>query len=230
MSFKQLGLAAAILLGSAAPAAAFEAWTMFDNRILVTEPGELPGAPNHWRIYSQFRYGQTYSWIGQGLLRTGPIWLLHPNFQLATNMTNNLEQQSGGGYRHEIRAELEPTLSAEWGRFGVTDRTRIEKSWFGDGTGRWRLRNQLRVTYKVEGWKARPWISNEGFYILGSGPSENRLQLGVSIPTADTDRMDLGYMMRARDTSSGWDVGHVATLTLLFGPERQPLIDGPSGE
>ncbi|MNU01375.1 hypothetical protein D3C72_2447560 [compost metagenome] len=51
----------------------------------------------------------------------------------------------------------------------------------------------------------------------------------MTIPTADTDRMDLGYMMRARDTSSGWDVGHVLTLTLLFGPEREPLIDGPTG-
>lgn len=202
---------------------------MFDNRILVTEPGDIPGAPNHWRIYSQFRYAPVYSWIGQGLLRTGPIWNLHPNFQLATNLTNNLEQQSDKSYRHEVRVELEPTLSFEWAKLGITDRTRIEKSWFGDGTGRFRLRNQLRLTYRPDGWTVRPWVSNEGFYIVGTGFSENRLQLGLTFPTADTDRMDLGYMMRARDTSSGWDIGHILTLTLLFGPEREPLLDGPSG-
>lgn len=210
--------------------AAVEAWTMYDTRVRLTDEGGTFGVPDHMRFFSQFRFGPRYAWFGQGLLRMGPIWETHPNLTLATNVTNSLEQQSDRSYRQEVRLEFEPTLKGQWGALEVTDRTRVERSWFGDGTDRWRVRNQVRVTYKPESWEVRPWVSEEGFYILGTGFSENRFTLGASIPTADTDRLDIGYLLRARNTSAGWDLGHVLSLTMVFGPEKEPLFTGPSGD
>ena len=227
MPYKKLGCAAAILLASAAPASASEVWTMFDTRVALSE-GQM-GLPEQLRIFNQYRFGMRYAGQGQALLRVGPVWNPTPWLTVATHLTNALDQDRPGVYEHEVRAEFEPTLKLSLGDWELSDRSRLEHSWFPTST-RWRYRNQARVAYTPEAWHWQPFASEEAFHVFGQGWSENRIQLGVSHDYFPQGRTDIGYMFRSENEATGWQHAHLATLTLFFGPRNAPLVRGPAAD
>jgi hypothetical protein len=45
---------------------------------------------------------------------------------------------------------------------------------------------------------------------------QNRLQVGVAIPLAGQSRLDLSYMLRSRQTPTGWEHDHIVSLGLVL--------------
>jgi hypothetical protein len=223
MSIRLIGLLSVLMVALPAPAEAAQAWLMFDKRVKLTE-GQ-PAWPTEFRIFNQYRVGPDYGWFGQSLLRAGPVWDVANWLAFEAHLTAALDQEAPGSYEQELRAELEPTFKAAFGDLEVSDRNRLEHSWFPTET-RWRYRNQLKLAYVPDDWSFKPFVSEEAFVVLGKGMSENRVQVGVSHEYAPDTRADLGYMWRAENEATGWQSAHVLTLTMFFGPVNPPLVGG----
>jgi Protein of unknown function (DUF2490) len=227
MPFRLIGLLSILFLVVPAPAQAVEVWTMMESRVALSENHRV--LPEQLRIFSQYRYGTSYGYFGQALLRVGPIWNPAPWLTVATHLTTALAHDGPGIYEQELRAELEPTLRHEWGDLELSDRSRLEHSWFPDGQ-RWRYRNQVRVAFTPDTWPWRPYVSEEAFWVIGRGWSENRVQLGVSHYYFPQGRTDVGYLFRGENEATGWQFTHLATLTLFFGARNQPFVRGPAAD
>lgn len=222
-------LATGLLALTAAPTHAQEAWTLYEVRVPLAEGRSI--VPNTFRILNDYRYGPRYPWIGQALLRVGPMWEVHPNLALAANFTSNVEQKSPGQFEQEFRGELEPHLRWRLGDLSFNNRHRLEMRRFLTDT-RWRYRAQLRLTFQRPDEVWAPYVSEEVFMDLSSGISnQNRLSAGLSYLFSPNARSDMGYVLRSRSLATGgWDSDHVLTVSLVFNPRVAPILTDPAGD
>lgn len=221
-------LVAIALLPPSLPARAQGAEAWFSTEVRVPFDDTASVWPHWIRIANDFRYGAHYPWIGQALLRVGPIWEPHPMWSVATHLTSNIEQPSPGGFVQELRAELEPSVKGRWGALQWTDRLRIERRFFLTET-RWRVRNRLHLAYQPPGWEWVPYLFEEAFVEDGLY-NQNRVSLGASQLYSAHSRISLGYLLRSKRDAAGWDHAHALTFSFLFSPQMQPLLDDASSQ
>lgn len=223
-----LFIATGLLALSAAPTHAQEAWVLYEVRVPLVEGRSL--VPNTFRILNDYRYGPRYPWIGQSLLRVGPMWDVHPNVALATHLTSIVEQKRPGQFEQEFRGELEPQLRWRLGDLSFNNRHRLELRRF-PATTTWRYRTQLRLTFQRPGEVWAPFLSEEVFWDLTSGATnQNRLAAGLSYLFSPNARTDMGYVLRSRLVGSGeWQADHALTVSLVFNPQVAPILTDPTG-
>ncbi len=210
------------------PALAQEVWTLYEVRVPLTEERSL--IPNYFRILNDYRYGPGYPWIGQALLRIGPMWDLHPNLALATNFTSNVEQSSPGVFEQEFRGELEPHLRWRLGDLSFNNRHRLEMRRFPAET-RWRYRTQLRLTIQRPEAVWAPFVSDEIFADPSTGTwNQHRLTAGLSYLYSANARTDIGYLLRSKLAGSAWESDHVVSVSLVFNPKVAPILTDPAGD
>lgn len=222
-------LVPALIAMSALPAHAQEAWTLYEVRVPLTEGRSL--LPNTFRILNDYRYGPAYPWIGQALLRVGPMWDVHPNLALATNFTSNVEQTSPGVFEQEFRGEVEPHLRWRLGDISLNNRHRVEMRRFQTET-RWRYRTQVRLTLQRPEAVWAPYASEEIFMDMKGGSyNQNRLSVGLSYLFSPNARSDFGYLLRSKSAAAGnWDTDHVLSVSLVFNPKVAPILTDPAGD
>lgn len=210
------------------PALAQEVWTLYEVRVPLTE--ERSFVPNYFRILNDYRYGPGYPWIGQALLRIGPMWDVHPNLALAANFTSNVEQADPGVWEQEFRGEVEPHLRWKLGDVSFNNRHRLEMRRYPTDT-RWRYRAQLRLTMQRPDAVWAPYVSDEVFLDATAGVwNQNRLTAGLSYLYGPNARTDIGYLLRSKLSGSTWESEHVLTVSLVFNPKVAPILTDPAGD
>lgn len=221
-------LAAVFLLLPSRAASAQQLWTLYEVRVPLTEGRSI--VPNYFRILNDYRYGPGYPWIGQALLRIGPMWDVHPNLALATNFTSNVEQTDPGVFEQEFRGELEPHLRLRLGDLSFNNRHRLEMRRFPTDT-RWRYRTQLRLTLQRPEAVWAPYVSDELFADLTTGAwNQNRFTVGLSYLYSPNARTDVGYLLRSKLSGGAWESDHVLTVSLVFNPKVAPILTDPAGD
>lgn len=210
------------------PALAQEVWTLYEVRVPLTEERSL--VPNYFRILNDFRYGPGYPWIGQALLRIGPMWDVHPNLALAANFTSNVEQAEPGLFEQEFRGEVEPHLRWKLGDLSFNNRHRLELRQYPTDA-RWRYRTQLRLTWQRPEAVWAPYVSDEVFADLRTGAwYRNRLTAGLSYLYSPNARTDIGYLLQSELAGSTWETKHVLLVSLSFNPKVTPILTDPAGD
>lgn len=215
-------LATILMTAMPAPAeAAVELWNQFGTEVILTETGGL--RPESLSFTTDVRYNDQLAGMERVQLRWGPRWELSEAWTLGVNHTAYFQQPDPGVFVQEQRAELEPSVSGEWGPLAWRDRSRLEYRWRPDRQ-RWRYRNQLRVEGEVaKGWT--PFASDEVFFDLaGPGFNENRLTLGLAREVAGSG-WELGYTYRTMvGAAATGGPDHLITVAWFNALRRAPLI------
>ena len=190
--------------------------------------------PNSLRLATDFRYAGEAGGLYQSFLRVGPIWDLHPHLQLAAHATAIGLRRGAGAYGQEHRLELEPTLRGRWGHVAVNDRNRLEYRW-GSAGPRWRYRNQFGLNFGPADARWIPFVWDEVLFDLSGTPtpgfSQNRAAIGIGRKLSDSTRLNLGYVLRSRQTvPSGWEHDHIAQVNVVFTPAVAPLWNPAESE
>ena len=220
-----LVLACALLPG--APALAdTESWNGFEVRLPLSEGRGL--MPNTLRLATDVRYAGRAGGLYQNLLRVGPIWDLHPNLLMAAHVTAMANRSGAGAYEQEHRLDLEPSLRGRWGLVGVNDRNRLEVR-LGTAAPRWRYRNQLWLNFAPADARWIPFVWDEVLIDLAGtsimGFTQNRASVGIGRMLSDSTRLNLGYVLRSRQSApSVWEHDQIALVNLLFTPAVPPLF------
>ena len=206
------------LLLSALPARAdYEGWAWFEARVPIAEKGSA--VPTSLRVNTDARYGLRYPGLGFLFFRTGPIWDLHEHLFIATHLTPGAVQSAEDVFTQEYRLELEPNFRWRNGALSFNDRNRVELRWI-DGAPRFRYRNQLRAAWAPPGARWMPYVWDEILVDLaGEWVNQNRAQIGIGYQATDSTRIDVGYMLRSRETPSGWAHDHILNVVLFFQPK-----------
>lgn len=221
-----LSLALAVALLPALPAKAdTESWNWLEVRVPVSEG--RGAMPNTLRLVTDFRYAERAGGLYQNFLRVGPIWDLHPHLFLAAHVTAMANRSGAGAYEQEHRLELEPNLRGRWGLVGYNDRNRLEYRW-GSAGPRWRYRNQLWLNLAPADARWIPFVWDEVLFDLAGTPitgfTQNRASVGIGRMLSDSTRLNLGYVLRSRQTAaSTWEHDHIALVNLFFAPAVPPI-------
>lgn len=193
-----------------------EVWLWTEARVpIVRNP--RPDFPRlDWRVISDVRLNTRSGGLAQLFFRTGPALYTTSWSFVALNGTVYSDRLLTGVHQQEARLELEPNFFVRIGDFTFNDRNRVESRWRED-THRWRYRNQLRVSYAPVGAKWIPFMWDEMLFDLsGAGFNQNRAQVGLGRLLNATTRLDVGYMVRSREESTGWVHDHVLNVYLFY--------------
>ena len=157
---------------------------------------------------------------GIGVLRfsNGPVWKLHPNFQLGAYGDIIYIELPAGNPTQEYRLNLEPLFKGKWGEhLSWGNRSRIEYRIFPE-QAQWRFRNQSRVNFDLG--DIQPFLANEVFFAPHNGFNHNRARAGLAFKMGNKQRLELAYMARWRKSpDENWSLDHIATLFIFFTPE-----------
>ncbi len=172
------------------------------------------------RTFADARLATSTNGVDNLFLRVGPIFDVAPWWFVAVHGTVQADQTAGRGFDTEVRAELEPNLRFRLGDFAFNDRNRAEYRYRlrSDNTTREsiRYRNQLRIAYAPAAQWWVPFLWDELLIDSIDGVHQNRLTGGMGFVIAPKTRLDLGYMLRTRDTKDGWGHDHVLLLYLFI--------------
>lgn len=196
-----------------------EAWAVFEYRLLLAEPPDLPRLS--LRINSDNRFAQLSEGLDLTFLRVGPLVDVKPWLLLGLHGTAISDRLGSGAHSTEYRLELEPTFQGRMGDFTWFDRNRVEYR-FGDKE-RLRYRNMLRINYAPKGARFIPFVWNEVLIEedlqidngLDEGINQNRLSAGIGYVIRDGTRFDVGYLRRSKTVNGEW-VGDNVLWTFLL--------------
>jgi len=133
---------------------------------------------------------------------------------------------------YENRAQLNLTLSTSHGLWRPTLRTLIEGRFPDDRPASARLRFRPGIEYTLPlRVSRRPVlvVSNEFFIVPGYNPfanggssyTQNRFQVGVRLPIADSFSVRPYYLLQSVNLPSGWDMNEIVGISLAFRVPRR---------
>jgi hypothetical protein len=128
---------------------------------------------------------------------------------------------------YENRLQLNLTLSTSRGPWRPTLRTLIEGRFVDNRPASARLRFRPGVEYTLPlRMSRRPVlvVSNEFFIVPGNNPfanggssyTQNRFQVGVRLPIADSFSVRPYYLLQSINLPSGWDTNEIFGISLAF--------------
>ena len=128
---------------------------------------------------------------------------------------------------YENRLQLNLTLSTSRGPWRPTLRTLIEGRFPDNRPASARLRFRPGVEYTLPlRMPRRPVlvVSNEFFVVAGNSPfanggssyTQNRFQVGVRLPIADSFSVRSYYLLQSVNLPSGWDTNEIFGISLAF--------------
>jgi hypothetical protein len=193
-----------------------EAWVWVENRVPVVR-ADAPGALRiDWRLFTDLRLNTRSGGLAQSFFRTGPLFYLTRFLFVGVHGTIYADRLPSGAFDQEVRLELEPNLFGRIGDFTFNDRNRGEYRWRESGE-RFRYRNQLRASYAPLGARWIPFAWDEVLVDLsGLGLNQNRFEVGLGRMLSPTTRLDVGYMLRSREDTTGWTHDHVLNVSFFF--------------
>ena len=133
---------------------------------------------------------------------------------------------------YENRLQLNLTLSTSRGLWRPTLRTLIEGRFVDNRPASARLRFRPGVDYTMPLRMARRpvlVVNNEFFIVPGSNPfanggssyTQNRFQVGVRLPIADTFSVRPYYLLQSVNLPGGWDTNQIVGISLAFRVTRK---------
>ncbi len=128
---------------------------------------------------------------------------------------------------YENRLQFNVTLSTSHGPWRSTLRTLIEGRFVDNQSASPRLRFRPGVDYTLPLRVARPpvlVVSNEFFIVPGYNPfanggssyTQNRFQVGVRLPIADSFSVRPYYLLQSVNLPSGWDTNEIFGISLAL--------------
>jgi len=143
---------------------------------------------------------------------------------------------------YESRVQLNLTLSTARGPWRPTLRTLIEGRFVDNRPASARLRFRPGVEYTLPLRKALPpvlVVNNEFFIVAGYNPfanggssyTQNRFQVGVRLPIADSFSVRPYYLLQSVNLPSGWDTNEIFGISLAFRvPRKSKSSEAPNPE
>jgi hypothetical protein len=133
---------------------------------------------------------------------------------------------------YENRVQLNLTLSTSRGPWRPTLRTLIEGRFVDNRPASARLRFRPGVEYILPfRMSRRPVliVNNEFFVVVGNNPfanggssyTQNRFQVGVRLPIADSFSVRPYYLLQSVNLPSGWDTNEILGISLAFRVPRK---------
>ncbi len=133
---------------------------------------------------------------------------------------------------YENRLQLNLTLSTSRGPWRATLRTLIEGRFPDDRPASARLRFRPGVEYTLPIRTARQpvLVVNNEFFIVpwynpfangGSSYTQNRFQIGVRFPIADSFSIRPYYMLQSVNLPAGWDTNEIFGISLAYKVPRK---------
>ena len=133
---------------------------------------------------------------------------------------------------YENRLQLNLTLSTSRGPWKPILRTLIEGRFPDDRTASARFRFRPGVEYTVplrNAWRPTVVVSNEFFIVPwnnpfangGSSYTQNRFQIGVRLPIANSFSVRPYYMLQSVNLPPGWDTNEIVGISLAVKIQRK---------
>jgi hypothetical protein len=132
---------------------------------------------------------------------------------------------------YENRLQFNATLSKSWGSWQPTLRTLIEGRFPDNRSASARLRFRPGVEYTLPLRMARRpvlVVNNEFFLVLGNNPfanggssyTQNRVQVGVRLPIADSFAVRPYFLLQSVSLPGGWDTNEIVGISVAFKARR----------
>jgi hypothetical protein len=136
---------------------------------------------------------------------------------------------------YENRVQLNLTLTTSRGPWRPILRTLIEGRFVDNRPASARLRFRPGVEYTLPLRMSRPpvlVVNNEFFITVGNNPfanggssyTQNRFQVGVRLPIADSFSVRPYYLLQSVNLPSGWDTNEILGISLAFRVPRKTKI------
>ena len=133
---------------------------------------------------------------------------------------------------YENRLQFNVTLSKSWGLWQPTLRTLIEERFVDNQSASARLRFRPGVDFTLPLRMARRpvlVVSNEFFIVPGNNPfsnggssyTQNRFQVGVRFPIADSFSVRPYYLLQSVNLPAGWETNEIVGISLAFKVPRK---------
>jgi hypothetical protein len=128
---------------------------------------------------------------------------------------------------YENRLQFNVTLSKSRGSWRYNLRTLIEGRFPDDRSASARFRFRPGVDYTLPlrtAWRPTTVVSNEFFIVPwdnpfangGSSYTQNRFQLGVRLPIADSFSVRPYYLLQSVNLPTGWDTNEIVGISLAY--------------
>jgi Protein of unknown function (DUF2490) len=133
---------------------------------------------------------------------------------------------------YENRLQFNVTLSKSLGSWQPIVRTLIEERFVDNQSASTRLRFRPGVDYTLPLRMARRpvlVVSNEFFIVPGNNPfasggssyTQNRFQVGVRLPIADSFSVRPYFLLQSLNLPGGWDTNEILGISLAFKVRRK---------
>ena len=133
---------------------------------------------------------------------------------------------------YENRLQFNVTLSKSWGPWQPILRTLIEERFVDNQSASTRLRFRPGVDYTLPLRMARRpvlVVSNEFFIVPGNNPfanggtsyTQNRFQVGVRLPIADSFSVRPYFLLQSVNLPGGWDTNEILGISLALKVRRK---------
>ncbi len=195
----------------------YETWIWIENRVPLVRADE-PSFPRiDLRVYAETRLNGRNGGLHQSFLRLGPLFYWTDFLFVGVHGTIYADRLRTGAFAQEARFELEPNFFGRICDFTWNDRNRLELRFRDETETKFRYRNQLRINYAPKGAKWIPFVWDEVLVDLsGLGLNQNRALIGLSRMLSGQTRLDIGFMLRSREETSGWIHDRIAFAALFF--------------
>ncbi len=220
-----VGVLALIVAPSAARADG-EAWLWTDHQVRLVDG--TPDVPRtNMRFTTNARLSGRADGLDFGLARLGPVFTIAPWLTTAATGAAVSLRSGGGAFVQEYRAELDLVPHGVLGDFTFASRNRFEYVWREAGPFT-RYRNMVRVTYAPPHAKWIPFAFIDVFLRPTTEPhlQETWAALGLGRVLGGGSRLDVAYMLRAREGNGG-EVDHVLWMMMFFGAPAPSVARRP---
>lgn len=193
--------AALTMVGSTAYADDFGAHSKFDIRVNTVENLDV-------RVTPEFIFAEKSGGLRQWNVRVGPSYRLVPWLTLGVN--SFVSQTTSQDIKVEPQVELTPRR----GDLVLNDRNRLGYRPLNSASDeRWQYANELKLSWDNKECPWVPFVSDELFISSKSAINQNRVIGGVGYKW-NSNRLDVGYMLRSEDGKTGWGQSHFLYVSL----------------
>jgi hypothetical protein len=163
------------------------------------------------RVTPEFVFSNNADGFRQAYVRIGPSFRLVEGVTLGVSSFTSL-QRAG----QDVGVEVQPEFSFRLTNFlTFNDRNRLMyRPLTTVTTDNWKYANELKLNYDVKNNSFVPFVSDELFIASDTGINQNRLIAGCGYRW-NTNRVDVGYMLRTEETKSVWANSHFLYVSLF---------------
>jgi hypothetical protein len=220
-------VASALVTSSTEARADIESWTWVEHRSALARD-VAPPSRLALRAFYDLRFTGRHRGIGLAFARVGPLF--DATQWLSIGASYAAFTSSDAATRRpfwEQRVEVEATATARVGALVLSHRHRAESRWRA-AWHRWRYRVQARVSFTPDRWRVGAFLWDEALIELNlidargaqAGALENRAGAGLSFAIDRALRLEVGYVLRARQWSGLWELDHVALTSVSINLAR----------